>query len=116
MAVPVIAVTFIGSIISAIVQFFVSKVGSVLVGLGLSMIFVTGLEVIAGYIISDIQSIVSTLGSGSGISSGGSVSWASLMLQFAAYAGFFDGLNIVIGAYMTYFPIVQMKVLFGRYK
>lgn len=109
MALPVVAATFIGGLISGLVQFFTTKAGHILAGLGLSFMFVKGFETILSYVVGRFTNII-------GILNGGASDLGSVMLQFAAYAGFFDGLNIVISGYLAYAGLLQYKMMLARLK
>lgn len=115
MALPAIAVTLVGGIVSGLIQFFTTRAGTILAGLGLSIVFVKGFEHIVSYVLQDMQTIMSGLGGGGG-GSGSGLNLSGVMLQFAAYAGLFDGLNIIISGYLAYASMMQVKFLLGRLK
>jgi hypothetical protein len=113
MALPILAATALGSVVGGLTQFFASRAGMMLAGLGLTFIGVKGFEVILGTIISDISVISRALQSGaSNLPGGGSL--GPIMLQFAAHAGLFDGLNIIFSAYSTMVSFVAVRFILGR--
>ena len=112
MALPVVAATFIGGLISGLVQFFTTKAGHILAGLGLSFIFAKGIERLTFYVVNDIRTIISLLNSGAG----GGISYYEIMFNFAAYAGLFDAINILIGGVLSYVSVMQFKAILGRLK
>mgnify|MGYP000852799084 CR=1 FL=1 len=116
MALPAIAATFVGGIIAGITQFFATRAGTILLGLGVSFIFVKGIEKVSWYVINDMKMIISMLGAGSGGGGGGKPNYYEIMFQFAAYAGLFDAINILIGGVFTYVSILQFKAILGRMK
>lgn len=119
MPLPVIAASFIGGIVAAFAQFAASKMGLVLAGLGLTFIGVKSLEVFIGYIIGDMQQIIQIANNASGAIGGGAMNishMASTMMQFAAYAGLFDALNILISGYMAAASLMSMRFILGRLK
>lgn len=113
-AIPAIGSLFAGGIIAGLVQFFASRAGMILAGLGLTYIGVKGLETLIGFVVGDINTLVSLLQSQAG-SVGGS-GLGALMLKFAAFAGLFDGLNIVISGYMAYTSLLGVRFILGRLK
>ena len=109
-----IGASIAGGLIAGLVQFFASRAGTMLAGLGLTYIGVRSWQAFLGYIISDIQLVVNSLPSGGG--SGGGYDYAALAIQVASYAGLFDALNIIISGYMAAGSLVGMRVLMGRLK
>ncbi|QDF97681.1 hypothetical protein CJ010_14655 [Azoarcus sp. DD4] len=107
MAVPLLAATFIGGLISGLVQFFASKAGAILVGAGLTLVTAKGLELIVGFMIADFNTVV-------GAFSGSSTHWGAIMLKFAAYCGLFDGINIVLAGYMAMAYVKAGRVFLAR--
>lgn len=120
MPVPIIAASFIGGIAAAITQFFMSRAGSIIAGLGLTFIGVKSMETFIGYVIGDMQQIVSIVqsagGGSGGIGGAGLANLAAMAMQFAAYAGLFDALNIVISGYMAYASLTAVRFIVGRFK
>lgn len=115
MALPALGVIFGGSIIAGLVQFFTTKAGTILAGLGLTFIFAKGFQYILSYAIADIVTVMSALQSQAGALSGG-MGLGAVALQFAAYVGFFDGINIVIAGMFTSMSLYEIRVLLGRLK
>jgi hypothetical protein len=113
MALPVLAALGLGSVVAGLTQFFASRAGLILAGLGLTFIGVKGFEVILGTIISDVSTITNGMnGIGGSIPGGGS--WGPMLLQFAAHAGLFDALNIIFSAYSTMVSFVAVRFILGR--
>ncbi len=110
MALPAIVASMAGGVVAGLVQFFVSKAGMILAGMGLTFIGVKGLQTFLGYAITDINLIASQLNS----SGGGGSGLGPIMLQFAAYAGLFDGVNILISGYMAYASLLGVRFVLGR--
>ncbi len=110
-----IGASIAGGLIAGLVQFFASRAGTMLAGLGLTYIGVRSWQAFLGYVISDIQLVVNSLPSGGG-GSGGGYDYAALAIQVASYAGLFDALNIIISGYMAAGSLVGMKVIMGRFK
>lgn len=108
MAFPAIGALMAGGVISGLVQFFASRAGMILAGLGLTYIGVKGLQTFLGYAITDIQTVAGFLNQGSGSGLG------AKMLQFAAYAGLFEGINILISGYMAYASLLAVRFVLGR--
>lgn len=109
MALPMIGALMAGGIISGLVQFFASRAGMILAGLGLTMIGVKGLQTFLGFAIADITTYVGFLNGG-----GGGSGLGLKMLQFAAYAGLFEGINIMISGYMAYASLLGVRFVLGR--
>lgn len=110
---PVFLVSIIGGIVSALSTFFANRAGLMLAGLGLTYIGVRGFETILGYVTADVMGMVSSVSSmGSSVASGGSL--GSLMIRYAAFAGLFDAINIIISGYMTYASFISVRFILGR--
>lgn len=109
MPLPAIGVMLGGGIVAGLVQFFASRAGMILAGFGLSLIGVKGLQTFLGFAITDIQTVAGYLQGG-----GGSSGLGAKMLQFAAYAGLFDGVNILISGYMAYASLLGVRFILGR--
>lgn len=119
MPLPIVAASMIGGIVAGLAQFMTSKAGTILAGLGLTFIGVKSLEAFVGYIVGDMLQVISLAQSAGGAASGGGASVSNLaatMMQFAAYAGLFDALNIVISGYMAYTSLLSFKFIVGRLK
>lgn len=101
-----------GGVISGLVQFFASKAGTILAGLGLTLVGVKGLQIMIGYAITDIQTVVQFVGAHGG--GGGVTGLGAKMLQFAAFAGLFDGINIVLSGFFTYASLLSLRFVFAR--
>lgn len=98
-------------IVAGLTQFFVSKAGFILAGLGLTFIGVKSFEAFLGYVITDITFISNQLsGIHVGFGSGATVP----VLQIMAHIGVFDFVNIVVSGYMAAGSILGMKVVLGR--
>lgn len=113
MAVPIIA-TIGGGIIAGLVQFFATKAGAILAGLGLTYIGVKGFEAFLGYVISDWQTLSGMLQGQAGNLNGSGA--GAIALQFAAFVGFFDAINIIISGYMAFASLLGMRVILARLK
>jgi hypothetical protein len=111
MALPVVAAAIIGGVVTAITQFFVSRAGSMLVGLGITISIYTGLTRITNFIIADLQTILSSIQGMSGGGSGPDI--LGYAIQLAAFAGFFDGINIILSGFLTVMGIKAMRVWVG---
>lgn len=117
MPLPVVAASFIGGIVAAFAQFAVSRMGLILAGLGLTFIGIKSLEVFIGYIVSDMQQIIQIANNASGgIAPGSTGRLAAIAMQFAAYAGLFDALNILISGYMAVSSLMSVRFIVGRLK
>ena len=114
MALPVIGATAIGMVIAGIVQALGSRAGQILAGAGLTFIAIKGFETILGFMVADIRTIMGTLqgGAGGGANYSG---LAATMMKLAAFAGLFDGINIIISGYMAIMSIKGMKVMLARF-
>lgn len=100
----------IGSIIAGLAQFFASRAGMILAGFGLTLVSYKGFQAFLGYAITEIQTIASYVSAGGG----SSIGLGAKMLQFAAFAGLFDGVNIMISGYMAYASLMSAKAVFSR--
>lgn len=119
MPLPIVAASFVGGIVAALAQFAASRAGLILAGLGLTFIGVKSLEVFIGYVVADMQQIIQLANqAGAAVGSGGPAMshLAYTMMQFAAYAGLFDALNIVISGYMAYASLMGVRFIVGRLK
>lgn len=113
-AIVPLSTIFGGAVVAGLVQFFVTKGGMILAGLGLTFVGVTGFEAIIGYVVQDINQITSYAGSGGGAS--GLTGLGGIAVQVAAYVGLFDALNIVISGYMAFTSLAGVKFIVGRIK
>lgn len=105
----------VGAIVSGLVSFFATRGASIFAGLGLTFIGVKGFETFLGFIVSDFNAVVSTLSSGpGGGGSGGAYDFAVVMIQVAAYAGFFDALNILISGWMAFASLLGVRFVLAR--
>lgn len=112
MAFPLFAV-FGSGVVAGLVNFFATKAGHILAGLGLTMIGVKSFEAFMGYVIADIAQIGGMMGNIQiGMGSGLSVP----ALQIMAHIGVFDFVNIIISGYMAAGSLIGMKVIYGRMK
>lgn len=115
MPLPIVAATLVGSIIAGLTQFFASRIGMILAGMGMTYIGVKGMTIVAGYLITDMQGIITWYQSNLGGGVGGQVSsFGMFLFQLAGYAGFFDAVNIIISGYMAYFSLAGLKVVLSR--
>lgn len=118
MPIPVVAASFIGGIVAAFAQFAISKMGLIIAGLGLTFIGVKSMEAFIGFVISDMQQVIAIANQAGGAVGGGAGinNLASQAMQFAAYSGLFDALNIVISGYMAYTSLMSVRFIVGRLK
>ncbi|KAF7600091.1 MAG: hypothetical protein CGU28_02165 [Candidatus Dactylopiibacterium carminicum] len=115
MALPVIAASLVGGIVAGLTQFFSKRIGMILVGLGLTFTMVKGFEILIGYIVSDFTQMVAYVQSAGGGSGGGSAAGlGAVMIQFAAYAGLFDALNILISGWMAFASLSSLSFTLKR--
>lgn len=112
MPLPALGVMIGGGVVAALVQFFTSKAGLILAGLGLSFIFMKGIQTIMGFMLADFNTLQNALASQSGNFEGQGL--GAIMLQWAQFVGFFDGLNIIVSGYMAVASVKQLKVIVGR--
>lgn len=112
MAIPVFFASLSGAIIASLTSFVMSKSGAILVGLGLTFTGVKGLESLIGFVVSDLQTIQAGLSAAGG--GGDPLDIGGKLLQFAAFAGLFDGVNIVISGYMAYASLLGLRVALAR--
>lgn len=110
---PAILVTLIGAFVSGLTTFFASRAGLILAGMGLTFIGVKGFQTIIGFFINDLNTLVGIVSS-SGQAVGNSGNLGQIMMQFAAFAGLFDGLNIIISGYMTFASFIAVRFIIGR--
>lgn len=113
-AIPAIGTLLAGGVVAGITQFLLSRAGMILSAMGLTFIATKGLEVFMGYAVSDISTIVAALNSMGG-GSGATSDLGAKMLQFAAYAGLFDAVNIVISGFMSVASLVGVRFLVARF-
>lgn len=114
MPLPIVAASLVGGIVAGIAQFFASRAGAILAGLGLSFIAAKGLSNIIAYVIADLNTALGMI-SASGVGGiGGNL--AQVGLQFAAYAGLFDAINILISGYMAMLSLTTLRVFMARLK
>lgn len=117
MPLPIVAASMIGGIVAGLAQFAASKAGLILAGLGLTFIGVKSLEAFIGYVVTDMQQVIALAqGAGGGGGGAGVSNLANTAIQFAAYAGLFDALNIVISGYMAYASLMSVRFILGRLK
>lgn len=100
-----------GGFVAGLVQFFTTRAGTIIAGLGLTFIGVKSFQAFMGFVVSDIQLIVSAMPSGGG---GGGSGIGLLALQVSAYIGLFDAVNIVVSGYMSAGSLLGMKIVMGR--
>lgn len=104
--------TLIGAIATALFNFFSTRAGAILLGLGMTLLGVKGFETLIGFVISDFQTLIGYM-QGLG-TSGTSRHWGAVMVQLAAYAGFFDALNIILSGYLAYAQLMALQRFFVR--
>jgi hypothetical protein len=105
MPVPVIAASFAGAILSALVTFFLTKIPSILAALGLSVVMYSGLSILTDEFISGISSAVA---GGSNITFEGHIINAVGIL---GAAGVFDAVNIILSGYVAVAAIKTSRVV-----
>lgn len=110
MALPAIAVSLGAGVVAGLAQFLTTRAGMILAGMGLTFIGVKGFQTFLGYVISDIQTVAAFVQAGAGTTLG----LGQKMLQFAAFAGFFEGLNIIISGYFAYASLLGVRFILGR--
>ena len=107
MALPLLIPSMAGAVTAGLTAFIASRGAMILAGLGLTFIGVKGFQSVIGYAISGIQGVVSSAsGDGGGL--------GSQMLQMAAYAGLFDGINIILAAYTAWASLLAVRFIVGR--
>lgn len=116
MPLPVVAASFIGGITAAIAQFAMSRAGTIIAGLGLTFIGIKSMEVFIGYVVGDMQQVVGMVQGSGGGGAGNIGNLGAIALQFAAYAGLFDAINILISGYMSFASLSAMRFIVGRLK
>jgi len=117
MPLPIVAASMIGGIVAGLAQFAASRMGLILAGLGLTFIGVKSLEAFIGYVVADMQQIIQLAQTAAGGTGPATIqNLAYHMMQFAAYAGLFDALNIIISGYMAYTSLMSVKFIVGRLK
>lgn len=107
-----IGASIAGGLIAGLVQFFATRAGTMLAGLGMTIIGVKAFEAFLGYVVTDIQTIVAAINAGGG--GGGGHNITALAIQVAAFIGLFDAVNIVISGYMAAGSLIGMKLVMGR--
>lgn len=104
----------VSAITSGITQFFANRALTVLFGLGLGTFFFVGIERIVTILVADIQAIINTVQSATAVTTPGSdapsYNYASIMLDTISYAGFFEGLDIILSGYLTSISIIGLKL------
>lgn len=113
MALPALGLLVGGGVVAGITQFLTSRAGMILAAFGLTMIGYKGLQVFLGYAVTDITSAVSLVQSLGG-TAGATAGLGAKMIQFAAFAGLFDGINILISGYMAYGSLLGLRVIAAR--
>lgn len=116
MALPLFAAGWLasigGAVVAGLTQFVMSRLGLILAGLGLTIVSVKGFEVFIGYVVSDLNQIVSGLNAAGG--EGGMAGLGQIMLQYAAFAGLFDAINIVVSGYMAFASFAALRFIAAR--
>ena len=116
MPVPIFAAVGAG-VLAGLIQFFTTRAGSILAGLGITMIAVKSFEALVGFILADMIFISGELSSLSvpNLTGGGDAGFVPV-LQIMAHLGLFDFVNIVISAYLSCGSLIGMKIMYGRMK
>lgn len=104
--------TFAGGIIAGLVQFFASRAGNVLAGIGLTMVSYTGFQALVGYIVGDINYVMSQVAGMGG--TGGGTNLGLMALQMAAYLGLIDAINIIVSGYVGYISLAGFRFVWAR--
>lgn len=112
MALPLIIPSIAGAVVSGLVTFVMSRIGTILLALGFTFVGVKGMETFIGFVISDLNQIMAYSSSvgGTGAASG----LASKMVKLAAFAGLFDAVNIVISGYLTFAAMLSLRFVLAR--
>lgn len=109
-----IGASFAGGLIAGLVQFFATRAGTILAGLGLTFVGVKSFEAFLGYFIQDLQYVIAAMGQSGG--GGNGPNYAVIAMQMAAYIGLFDAINIIISGYMAVGSLMGMRIVMGRMK
>lgn len=105
MALPVIALTLGGSILSGLTVFFMTKLPQVLAAMGLSAVMYKGLELIMDRVIAGV---VQAVGQGGAVVYGGTT---IDMIGMMGSAGLFSAINVILSGYAALFTIKGSKVI-----
>lgn len=100
---PVIAYSLVGMVVTALTQFFATKIPVILAALGLSATVYAGIDIIVDKVIAGIQGTVT----GGQISFGGSTIDG---LGIIGAAGVWDACNILLSGYVSMSAIKMAKV------
>lgn len=103
-------------VVAGLSAFVASRGAWLLAGLGVGWTVMQGMTVLAGYVIGDMQLIISTINESTGGSggAGGFGHYGAIMLSLAGYAGLWDAINILLGGYMTAYGLIAMRVVLTR--
>lgn len=110
---PAFFLQIAAGVVAGLVSFLASRAGALLAGFGLTIIGVKSFEVFLGYLITDIDALVSMISSGGGGGSGYGALFG-YFIQVAAYCGLFDAINIIISGYMASASLIGVKIMLGR--
>lgn len=112
MALPAIGMLVAGGVVAGITRFLASRAGVLLAAFGLTMMGYKGATTFLGYAVDDMRTAVSLVQSmgGTGQMSG----LGAKMIQYAAYGGLFDAINILISGYMAYASIAIYRWILAR--
>lgn len=102
----------VAAVVAGLSAFLASRAAWILTGLGVGFFTMKGMQTLAGFVIADMQTVISALNGSGSLENLGHV--GVIMAQFAAYVGLFDAINIVIGAYMAAYGMVAMRVVLRR--
>lgn len=109
---PIFLAPIAAGIFSGISYFLASRGAWILAALGIGFATMTGMQTIAGYVISDLNLAITAINSSSG--SVGTHNVGVFMAKFAAYVGLFDAINIVIGGHMALYGMIGLRVIMRR--
>lgn len=103
MALPVIAASMGGIIITSLATFFATRIPTILAALGLSATVYTGLDIIVAQVISGVQGTIT----------GGTVTFQDKSIDglgILGAAGLWDSANIMLSGYVSIGAIKMAKV------
>lgn len=112
MAIPLVG-GFAAAFVAGFSAFLASRGAWILAGLGVGFTAMKGMQILLGFVVGDMVAIIGALQSGGGSLEGFS-HVGLIMLQFAAYMGLFDGLNILLGGYMASYGLIATRVVMRR--
>jgi hypothetical protein len=95
MPLPIVAATFAGAILSALVTFFLTKIPQILAALGLSAVVYSGLSILTDEFINGVSGAVS------GASNPSFQGHLINAIGILGAAGVFDAINIILSGYVA---------------